>query len=58
MKFFAWLSLLSFIFLFLAGLVIIGLYFDNFFLRFILSGLLFFLLLIIFGWINSKIISK
>ena len=45
-KTYAWISLLIFIFLWLAVILLIHLYFDNFFIKFILSGLLFFFLLI------------
>jgi hypothetical protein len=54
-KTYAWISLIIFIFLWLAGILLIHLYFDNFFTKLILGGLLFFFLLIIHGWLSSKI---
>ncbi len=56
-KAYAWISFIIFISLWLAGILFIHLNISNFFIKFILGGLLFMLLFIIHGWLSSKIIS-
>jgi hypothetical protein len=58
LKYYAWISFILFILLWIFGILLIHIYINNLFLNFILDGLLFFFLLIIHGWISSKILYK
>jgi len=58
LKYYAWISFILFILLWLFGISLIHIYINNFFIKFILDGLLFIFLIIIHGWLSTKILSK